>query len=247
MTDATGDGWYADPAARHQMRYQQDGRWTEHVSDDGATAIDPAPAAPMPPMPAASPFVESPVAPAAAAPPTPGPSPSRPSPRFSVKRNRLAWWLTIAALFLAMIPVFAELIRRVSDSSVELPGYGYLYSAATENHGGWLMQLALVLAFVAALVLIATGAPRRWRPTVFALVAIALGAFTIRNIMDFHSFLSYRAGDGVKILVIPIVSELLAITAIIVTVIVARNAKSSTPGQAAATGQHDQVAAQSQG
>jgi len=33
-------GWFADPAARHQARYWDGGRWTEHVADDGVTAID---------------------------------------------------------------------------------------------------------------------------------------------------------------------------------------------------------------
>ena len=35
-----GAGWFADPAARHQARYWDGGQWTEHVADDGVTAID---------------------------------------------------------------------------------------------------------------------------------------------------------------------------------------------------------------
>lgn len=33
--------WLADPTGRHQMRYWDALRWTEHVSDDGVTAVDP--------------------------------------------------------------------------------------------------------------------------------------------------------------------------------------------------------------
>jgi putative membrane protein len=33
--------WYPDPSGRHALRYWREGRWTEHVSDGGATAIDP--------------------------------------------------------------------------------------------------------------------------------------------------------------------------------------------------------------
>jgi hypothetical protein len=33
--------WAPDPSTRHQLRYWDGQRWTEHVSDDGATGIDP--------------------------------------------------------------------------------------------------------------------------------------------------------------------------------------------------------------
>ncbi|WP_206673679.1 DUF2510 domain-containing protein [Pseudactinotalea terrae] len=33
--------WSADPMGRHQHRYWDGSRWTEHVSDNGVTAIDP--------------------------------------------------------------------------------------------------------------------------------------------------------------------------------------------------------------
>jgi hypothetical protein len=38
---AHGAGWYPDPAQRHQLRYWDGQRWTEHVSDDGRAGIDP--------------------------------------------------------------------------------------------------------------------------------------------------------------------------------------------------------------
>lgn len=34
-------GWYADPLGRHQLRYYDGSQWTEHVSSNGQTMIDP--------------------------------------------------------------------------------------------------------------------------------------------------------------------------------------------------------------
>jgi hypothetical protein len=39
---STAPGWYPDPYQRHESRYWDGGRWTEHVSNGGATAVDPA-------------------------------------------------------------------------------------------------------------------------------------------------------------------------------------------------------------
>lgn len=33
--------WFPDPAGRHQLRYWDGTRWTEHVSDHGTTTSDP--------------------------------------------------------------------------------------------------------------------------------------------------------------------------------------------------------------
>jgi putative membrane protein len=33
-------GWYADPTGRHQSRYWDQGQWTDHVGNAGATAVD---------------------------------------------------------------------------------------------------------------------------------------------------------------------------------------------------------------
>lgn len=38
VTDA---GWHPDPTKRHELRYHDGGRWTEHVSDRGVSAVDP--------------------------------------------------------------------------------------------------------------------------------------------------------------------------------------------------------------
>ena len=40
-TPTTPAGWYADPLGRHQMRYFDGTQWTEHVSSNGRTAVDP--------------------------------------------------------------------------------------------------------------------------------------------------------------------------------------------------------------
>jgi putative membrane protein len=39
--DRAPSGWYADPAGRHELRFWNDDHWTEHVSNAGATSVDP--------------------------------------------------------------------------------------------------------------------------------------------------------------------------------------------------------------
>ena len=34
-------GWYTDPLGRHQNRYWDGWKWTEHVADNGVGAVDP--------------------------------------------------------------------------------------------------------------------------------------------------------------------------------------------------------------
>jgi hypothetical protein len=34
-------GWHPDPSKRHELRYFDGARWTEHVSDQGLAAVDP--------------------------------------------------------------------------------------------------------------------------------------------------------------------------------------------------------------
>jgi hypothetical protein len=38
---ATPAGWFADPSRRHELRYWDEHRWTEHVADHGTQAVDP--------------------------------------------------------------------------------------------------------------------------------------------------------------------------------------------------------------
>ena len=84
---ATAPGWYPDPYRRHESRFWDGGRWTEHVSDGGATAVDPtewgatasyeAPPVPTyepPPVPTYEP------PPTWGAPPTPPPTWGTPAP-----------------------------------------------------------------------------------------------------------------------------------------------------------------------
>jgi len=35
------DGWWPDPLGRHEHRYHDGSRWTDHVSDDGVTSVSP--------------------------------------------------------------------------------------------------------------------------------------------------------------------------------------------------------------
>lgn len=39
-------GWYQDPSGRHEQRYFDGTRWTEHVADRGVTSVDPVAPAP---------------------------------------------------------------------------------------------------------------------------------------------------------------------------------------------------------
>lgn len=39
--EASPSAWHPDPTGRHQQRYWDGTRWTEHVSDDGNTSSDP--------------------------------------------------------------------------------------------------------------------------------------------------------------------------------------------------------------
>ena len=41
MSDAVPAGWYADPKSRHEYRYWDGSRWTEHVADRGKLTLDP--------------------------------------------------------------------------------------------------------------------------------------------------------------------------------------------------------------
>src|SRR6185436_2550508 len=43
--------WIADPTHRHELRWWNGARWTEHVSDDGVAGVDWGPKGPPPPRP----------------------------------------------------------------------------------------------------------------------------------------------------------------------------------------------------
>ncbi len=41
-TSGQGPGaWHPDPSGRHQLRYWDGQRWTDHVSDGGRSGVDP--------------------------------------------------------------------------------------------------------------------------------------------------------------------------------------------------------------
>jgi hypothetical protein len=56
--------WAADPTGRHQLRFYDGVRWTEHVSNAGVQSTDPLPATPPPPTQAAQPAALSAATPA---------------------------------------------------------------------------------------------------------------------------------------------------------------------------------------
>lgn len=41
MSDAPAADWYTDPSGRHELRYWDGERWTEHVADRGQQGVDP--------------------------------------------------------------------------------------------------------------------------------------------------------------------------------------------------------------
>ena len=41
MSDAHPANWYPDPTGRHELRYWDGARWSDHVSDQGVTGTDP--------------------------------------------------------------------------------------------------------------------------------------------------------------------------------------------------------------
>ena len=76
MADAS---WLPDPRGVHEVRYWTGTAWSEHVSDQGVTAIDPLDVQPPPPAPAAAfPPRRRRVSPPS---PAPRPRPPRPPPR----------------------------------------------------------------------------------------------------------------------------------------------------------------------
>lgn len=48
MTDTSTPAWHPDPYRRHELRYWDGARWSEHVSDAGVRSVDPLAAAPAP-------------------------------------------------------------------------------------------------------------------------------------------------------------------------------------------------------
>jgi hypothetical protein len=42
------NGWWPDPLGRHEHRYHDGSKWTDHVSDNGVTSVSPATPVPTP-------------------------------------------------------------------------------------------------------------------------------------------------------------------------------------------------------
>lgn len=93
-------GWDADPTGRHQLRYHDGQQWTEHVSDSGATGVDPmAGDAPLlPPTPAGPPPTSH-----------PQPAPISASPVAAKQKKPLwkRWWFIVGVLLVIVIAASA--------------------------------------------------------------------------------------------------------------------------------------------
>ncbi|MBI4936531.1 MAG: DUF2510 domain-containing protein [Actinobacteria bacterium] len=123
--NAPNPGWFPDPMGRHQFRYWDGGRWSDHVSDGGQTAIDPL-SAPQSPSPAAD--TSHPLPPPSAAQSVAAAQPLAATPPASPPtRKRSAIWVIVGALA-AVAAVVVALVFVVggkdddssSDTAAEL-------------------------------------------------------------------------------------------------------------------------------
>ncbi|MGZ6907157.1 MAG: DUF2510 domain-containing protein [Acidimicrobiia bacterium] len=93
-------GWNRDPYGRHELRYFDGAIWTEHVSDQGVTAVDPPIASPPPPSasaPQAVPYQVLPVQP----------------------KKKLRWPWVVGGLFLVFCLGFAGCIALIGTAANE--------------------------------------------------------------------------------------------------------------------------------
>jgi hypothetical protein len=148
---ATAPGWYPDPYRRHESRYWDGGRWTEHVSDAGAAAVDPT-------------AWGTPSAPASAAPP-PGWGPA-PAPAWSPAASRPP--VDIRGRLPAVVGLVAALVLLVSaflpwfDVSIEFAGVSASETVAGIDGGDGVIVIvfALVAGVLALLRVLGKGAPQ---------------------------------------------------------------------------------------
>lgn len=102
-------GWMQDPTGRHQYRYHDGAHWTEHVSDNGTTSLDPYDRPAMPPPPPGSASAPAPSLPAAQQPAparTPAPPPVSPAtPIVATKPIWKRWWFLggVGVILLAVV------------------------------------------------------------------------------------------------------------------------------------------------
>lgn len=112
MQGTVAPGWYSDPTGMHQLRYF-DGRWTDHVSNNGVHSVSP-----MPPAPS---FV-----PAA---PINSPAPNRRN------RRKVAW--TVAGVAAVGVVVIVVSVAATSSSGSGKTGGSNLSSFCDDFSGTW--------------------------------------------------------------------------------------------------------------
>lgn len=94
--NAANPGWFPDPMGRHQFRYWDGGRWSDHVSDGGQTAVDPLAAAQSP---SPAPDTSHPLPPPSMVQPVAAMQPlSATQPTSPPKRSRRTIWVIVGAV-----------------------------------------------------------------------------------------------------------------------------------------------------
>jgi hypothetical protein len=147
---STAPGWYPDPYRRHQTRYWDGGRWTEHVSDGGSPSVDD-PTAPAPPEapPAAppptwgAPASSWPGSQAAASPPAWSPLGAGAGARPATPVERVPAIVALAGAVLLLVSAFLPWFR------IELTFAGSTFSETVSGMDVDDGVIAILLALVA--------------------------------------------------------------------------------------------------
>ncbi len=122
-------GWWPDPLGRHEMRYHDGGRWTEHVSDQGAVAVNPI--EPPPPSSITQPLQASPFAPPTTTPVNSpfgadsldralpfGSRPEAPTPLIQeAGTSRRVLWFVVGVTLLGAIVAIAIVLSARADNT----------------------------------------------------------------------------------------------------------------------------------
>jgi hypothetical protein len=139
-----GAGWRPDPYRRHEQRYYDGARWTEHVIDQGAPGVDPTLAAPTPIT------------------PPPGMAPARGwdsvvRPKYRSLRGfsiALSWLLAFATL-VCLLRAFAYFNRRsLLDDARSGVGFTVADGRRADDYVSAATQCTVVLGLAIFVVLI---------------------------------------------------------------------------------------------
>lgn len=138
-------GWWPDPLGRHEMRYHDGSRWTQHVSDHGAVSVDAIATTPLPTPEAAS--------------PTPMPAPSEPlsamPPPSQPMRAPAAETPSVSPFAPPGSPFGAppEPGSQVPFGAAPVPPTPLIQEAGTSKKLMWFVVALLAIALIAAAVI----------------------------------------------------------------------------------------------